>query len=164
MLMAGRTSVKVTVASAVADVGLPSLSAPPAVTVSSWAGPEASPVSVKVCVNAHEARAGRMVPTVQSASPVSVKSVSASEVIVSGSAADVLVTVKVKVTGPPGSGRLAGSGVLVTLMVGRTSVSVTLASSVAVAGLLSSSLAVAVTTSVWLAPRRPLKVPVKAQL
>ena len=59
--------------------------------------------------------------------------------MVNGSTVEKLVTVKVKATGPPGSGRLVGLGVLVTPMRGGTFVMVMVASSLAVAGLPSSS-------------------------
>ena len=49
-------------------------------------------------------------------------------------------------------------------MVGLTSVRLTMASSVSVAVLPSLSTAAAETTSVWLAPALPVKVPVNEQL
>ena len=57
-----------------------------------------------------------------------------------------LVTTKVKVTSPPVSGTLVGDAVLTTVMSGRTSTKVTVASSLSVAVLPSSSDASAVTT------------------
>ncbi len=74
-----------------------------------------------------------------------------------------MATTTVKVTSPPGSGRLAGSGVLMTLIAGRTSVMKTRAGSVSVSALPSSSLAVAVTTSRWRSPALPKNSPSNEQ-
>lgn len=74
------------------------------------------------------------------------------------SATDVLVMVTLKVTGPPGSGSVVGLGVLVALMVGGTSVSRTVAVSVARATVPSSSTPVTVTVSVWVALALPVKM------
>jgi hypothetical protein len=74
-----------------------------------------------------------------------------SDVIVTGSL-DVLVTTTVKLKVPPGASWLSGSAVFSTVMVGSTSVMVTMASSLSVAVSLSSSTTTTVTMSVWLAP------------
>src|SRR5688572_19353717 len=85
--------------------------------------------------------------------------------IVSDSAL-VLVTTTVNVTLPPGSGSEATPAVLSTLIVGATSVIVTVASSVSQAGVAgaSSSSPQAVTTSVWLVPALPDTAPTKVKL
>ena len=76
----------------------------------------------------------------------------------------VLVTTTLKVNVPPGSGRLPGAADFSTRMAGSRLVMVTTASSVSVASLPSSSSPVTVTTSVWLAPALPVKLPVNEQL
>ena len=65
---------------------------------------------------------------------------------------------------PPGSGRLIGSGVLVTTMVGGTSVMVTVAWDCDVTVWPWLSRAVTVIVSVWEAPALPKKLPVKEQV
>ena len=62
-----------------------------------------------------------------------------------------------KVTTPPGSGRLIGLAVLMTVIVGSASMIVTVALSVSVVELFSSSLAVAVTVSEYGVPGEPLE-------
>jgi hypothetical protein len=84
-------------------------------------------------------------------------------VIVSGLTL-VLVTTTVKVKLPPGSGLVVGSAVFLTVMVGGTGVSVTVAVSEAVASRPWVSTALAVTVSVWLSGARPVKSPGKVQL
>src|SRR4051794_18085828 len=70
----------------------------------------------------------------------------------------VLVTRTLKVKVPPGSGRDEGSADFSTRIDGAA-VMFTVASSVSVAVLPSLSVAVTVTTSVWLAPGAPVKAP-----
>ncbi len=77
---------------------------------------------------------------------------------------EVLATVTVKVTVPPGSGRMPGSAVLVTSMVGVRSPKVTVASSSSEAGLPSSSITAAVTVSRWAgSPTSPATKALKEQ-
>ena len=71
-----------------------------------------------------------------------------------------LVTVTVKVNVPPGAGRVSGSAVFTTSMVGGTSVMETTASSSSVAVVPSASVTTTVTTSVSDAPALPKKLPV----
>jgi hypothetical protein len=85
-------------------------------------------------------------------------------VMVTDSAALSLRTRTVKVKVPPGSGRVRGAASLMTVMTGGTPSRVTTASSVAVAVLPAASVPTAVTTSVWLAPALPVKVPGKEQV
>ena len=80
--------------------------------------------------------------------------------IVRGSTPEVLLTVKVKATGPPGSGSTVGAGVLVTDTEGGTSVSRTVAWASAVVSFPSLSVAVAVTVSVWAPKALPVYRPV----
>ena len=68
-----------------------------------------------------------------------------------------------KVTSPPGSGRLSGSGVLEAPIRGSTSVMRTEAGSSSVTMLPSSSVALAVTTSRWLSPASPRNTPLNSQ-
>ncbi len=72
-----------------------------------------------------------------------------------------LRTVRVKVNVPPGSGRLVGLAVLVVVMVGGAAVMVTTASSVSVTVFPGGSVAVTVTTSVWVEPAAPATLPTK---
>src|ERR687888_2297385 len=81
---------------------------------------------------------------------------SVSEVRTTGSEdTEVFFTSTVKVTGPPGSLTEVGEAVLVTVMDGATSFTVTVASSEPVAGVFSSSLTVAVAVSVSEYPALP---------
>ena len=58
----------------------------------------------------------------------------------------------------------SGVAVLITVTVGSTLVSVTVASSVSVAVVPSLSMPMTVTTSVWAAPASPVKFPVNEQV
>src|SRR5437588_8926179 len=78
-------------------------------------------------------------------------------VMVTGSGL-VLVTRTVKVNGPPGAGRLVGLADLVTVRVGGRLVMEMVALAVALTWVPPVVVAVAVTTSVWVAPASPVKV------
>src|SRR5688500_17763717 len=73
---------------------------------------------------------------------------SSSRLVIVTDSGDVFVTTTVKVALPPGSGIESGNAVLSTVIVGTTSVTVTVASSVSLTGRASSSAASAVTMSV----------------
>ena len=91
---------------------------------------------------------------------------SLTELIVTGSLETlVFLIVTVNVTEPPGSLTLVGVAVLLTWIVGATSSRVTTAESEAAgAAVPSSSWALAVTVSVWLAPALPLTLPLNEQM
>ncbi len=81
---------------------------------------------------------------------------SARLLIVTGSA-PLLVTDGEKVKVPPGAGRMGGWALWTTETLGRTSVRVTMASSVSVTTVPAGLVACTVTTSVWLSPALPVK-------
>src|SRR5215210_3690055 len=75
----------------------------------------------------------------------------------------VLVTTTLKVKEPPGAGRVVGVALFSTEMSGTMLIRLTVASSLAVTTVPSSSVAVTVTTSVWDAPAGPVKSPGNVQ-
>jgi hypothetical protein len=160
-LKANPVSVTVVRPDAVAED--PSLSVTRTVTVSVCLDP-ASPKNVPVNRQRYTPLGCRTAPVAQVPRPARLPYTSSvMDVIVTGSAL-VLTTRTVNVNVPPGAGRLLGLADFVTIADGRRSVIDTVALPDAVATVPPGVVAVAVTTSVWVAPAFPVKVATKAQL
>ncbi len=84
--------------------------------------------------------------------------------MVTESTALVLSIRRVKVTGPPGSSMVSGLAVLASVMLEGVSLIVTLASSLSLRALPSSSLPLAVMVSVSMSPASPVTFALKEQL
>ena len=160
----GGTSVRLTVASSLSVSEVPSLSTATAVTVSVSLSPAFPKKSAAKKQEYVPPLAGMDPPVTQVPCPLRLPWMLSTRDVSVTASNEWLVTTTVKVNEPPGSGRVSCETVLSTEIFGRTLVSVTIASSLSVAGVSSSSIATAVTVLVWLAPALPVNVPGKVQV
>src|SRR5690606_28239776 len=136
--------------SSVAEV--PSSSSTTAVKMLVWMPSVAPGGTANAASNVQNSVGSSSVPTLQSASPASTPNLSSIRLVIVADTGPLFVTTYVKVTLPPVSGTVVGLAVFSTMMLGSTSLYVTVAGSSSVTSLPSSSSALAVNVLMWVPP------------